>query len=226
MNQPVKPILWLWLPLIWLAFQLAIEITLTPHTLAIIHSENGPHELVQFFVMAVAFGVACRVLMTMDRGANRWMTAWIVIAAICSFYVAGEEMSWGQTVMHWATPSEWATLNDQDETNLHNTSSWLDQKPRALLEIGTMVGGLLIPLLRRVKSQWLPARFTAIYPADNVVITAAIYAAIKLVEGVARHFFHVRLFERSSEVEELYMYWFVLLYLLDMKARLARPAGA
>jgi hypothetical protein len=211
--------------LIWLAFQIVIEIILPADTLAALHSENGPHELIEFLVILTAFGVAVRTLVVMDRRANRWLTAWIVIAAICSFYVAGEEMSWGQTIMHWATPSEWAVLNDQDETNLHNTSSWLDQKPRALLEIGTIIGGLLIPLLRRAKSQWLPVRFAAIYPADNVVITAAIYAAIKLVEGIARHFFHVRLFERSSEVEELYMYWFVLLYLLDMKARLARPPG-
>ncbi len=221
-NHPPGKILWLWLPLAWLAFQAVIEITLSPHALDIIHSENGPHELLQWVVITIAFLVACRTLWSMDRGANRWLTAWIAIAAICGLYVSGEEMSWGQTIMHWATPADWATINDQDETNLHNTSSWLDQKPRMLLELGTIVGGLLIPLLRRYRPQWLPQKFTIIYPADSIAITAAIYAGIKLAQGIGRHFFHVTLFERSSEVEELYMYYFVLLYLLEMQRRLAR----
>src|SRR3546814_4167282 len=54
--------------------------------------------------------------------------------------MAGEEASWGQHYAGWLTPDNWQALNDQGETNLHNTSSWLDQKPRTLLEIGVIVG--------------------------------------------------------------------------------------
>src|SRR3546814_9825984 len=57
------------------------------------------------------------------------------------------EASWGQHYAGWLTPENWQALNDQGETNLHNTSSWLDQKPRTLLEIGVIVGGILIPML-------------------------------------------------------------------------------
>ena len=67
--------------------------------------------------------------------------------------------SWGQHFLGWESSEFWQDINDQSETNLHNTSSWLDQKPRLILEIGVMVGGIVIPLLIKFKKGLLPARF-------------------------------------------------------------------
>ena len=37
-----------------------------------------------------------------------------------SFIIGMEEMSWGQMIFNWKTPSRLALINDQGETNLHN----------------------------------------------------------------------------------------------------------
>ena len=103
------------------------------------------------------------------------------------------------------------------ETNLHNTSSWLDQKPRLLLFIGMVVGGLIIPALRRWKPVVLPARFSAIYPENHMAITALGVLVPYLLQEVAEHGFNAHIFLRVSEVQEMYMYYFILLYVCDLR---------
>jgi len=43
-----------------------------------------------------------------------------LLCTIGAFVIAGEEMSWGQWIFHWATPEPLAAVNLQNETNLHN----------------------------------------------------------------------------------------------------------
>jgi hypothetical protein len=133
------------------------------------------------------------------------------IAFVCSVFVTGEELSWGQWIFHWKTPEEWAAINDQHETNLHNTSSWLDQKPRALLELGVLIGGLVIPAMRKWAPKKLPEKFSAIYPDDSVIVTAAFALCVKIINTVGNHTPY-QLFWRGSELTEMYLYYFVLLY--------------
>lgn len=40
--------------------------------------------------------------------------------ALGCFFIAGEEMSWGQWLFHWSTPTDLYAGNLQNETNLHN----------------------------------------------------------------------------------------------------------
>ncbi len=146
MSRPRAPddlpqILWLWLPLDLLAFQLLLELLLPATTLAPLMSENGPHEILQAAVLLCGLGVALDALARPSTRRRPEAFAWIALAALCQVYVAGEELSWGQHLFGWTTPDPWSAMNDQDETNLHNTSDWLDQKPRALLMIGVLVGG-------------------------------------------------------------------------------------
>src|SRR6185295_2537016 len=110
-------------------------------------SEQGPHELFQALMAGGGFCVAVSMLIRFPFREHPWLAAWVVIAALCCLYVTGEEISWGQQLFHWTTPEYWTRINDQHETNLHNTSAWFDQKPRLLLETGVTVGGLIIPLL-------------------------------------------------------------------------------
>jgi hypothetical protein len=210
---------WLWIPVVVLIVQLTIEMTLSVGALAHLHSEDGPHEFVEFIVLVIAFFVAVRALFWLNRKESPWVWAWFALAALCCFYVAGEEISWGQHLLKWSTPDYWAHFNDQQETNLHNTSSWLDQKPRLLLEIGVIVGGLLIPLLRRYKPSLLPQRFAVIYPPSLLAVTALLAILPKMIDKIAE-MADVRAFERVSEVQELYFFYFVLLYLCMLTKRL------
>lgn len=219
-DKPLPRILWLWLPLGWMVIQLIMEFSLDDNTLDRIHSENGPHELLQFAAAFIALVLSCLTLKTMDRS-NKWLVAWVGIATLGSLYISGEEISWGQTFLHWTTPEYWDTINNQQETNLHNTSSWLDQKPRWVLQAGIVVGGLLIPFLRRYKPSALPDRFSVIYPPSTLAITAGLMVAVKLSHEIGKVAFGANLFFRNSEVVELYMFYFVMLYMIVMRRRLA-----
>ncbi len=210
---------WFWLPAGFLGFQAVIETVLSPAVLSRLHTENGPHELIEFALIAAACAVAFLTLFRVGKKKNKWMTAWLGLAAFCCFYVAGEEISWGQHFMAWSTPELWSAVNDQQETNLHNTTSWLDQKPRLLLELGVLTGGLILPLLMKYRPALVPARFAAIYPPPYFAFVALLALGVKLADIIA-DLAGIRLFERGSEVEELYLYYFVLLYLLDLRRRI------
>ena len=216
----MNKIWWLWVPVAAMLAQIVLEISLSGHPgiLAHLHSEDGPHEAVQFLFIAAAFVIAVIALAQMDLKAKKWLAAWIGLAAICCFYVAGEEISWGQHILKWSTPDYWAHFNDQQETNLHNTSSWLDQKPRLLLEIGIVTGGLLIPLMMKYKPALVPARFNIIYPPPYLAVIALLALFVKLAEKLAGAM-GIVIFERASEIEELYLFYFVFLYLIVIRKR-------
>lgn len=218
MNYLSK-IWWLYVPLAVMALQIPMEILLPKDVLTLLHSEQGPHEFVEFLILVAAFFIAVATLRRIDWTNQKWLGVWVSIAAVCCFYVAGEEVSWGQKFVQWSTPEFWAHFNDQNETNLHNTSSWFDQKPRIILLIGVIGGGLLLPLLRRYKAAWLPKKFEIIYPPDILWVTAFITLTVeagdKLSEALG-----VPVFARGSEVVELYLFYFVLLYLIVLRRRI------
>lgn len=219
-TTPLKPLYWLYLPLLWMAAQIGLELTLDTNTLINIHSENGPHELIQFLMLVAGAVIAARTFLRMDKS-DVWLNIWIGLAFAACTFVAIEEMSWGQSVLQWHTPEFWAHINVQEETNLHNTSTWLNQKPRILLAIGIVTGGLLIPLAKKYKPQWVPKKFDVIYPPATLGVTAMLYLFVRLSEKTANVFFDADLWARPSEIEEVYFFYFVLLYLVVMKNRLS-----
>lgn len=209
------------LPALFLGAELIAEHFMTYPQKEWILSENGPHEFLQFFVLLIAACVAGRTLMVMDRKTDRLLTAWIAIALVCCIYVGGEEISWGQHLFFWATPESWAVLNDQNETNLHNTSAWFDQKPRLILEIGIIVGGILLPLYRRLRPDGLPQRYDMFYPTNTLVPLAIMATIAKQSQSIADWFQLGSIFHRVSEVQELLFFLFVLVYLMILKTRIA-----
>lgn len=218
MNKSLYPIIWLWIPLTIFIVQIGIETFVPVEYLSAMHSEGGPHETLQFLFMSAAFLVAVFTLIKI-KGKNLWLTIWVAIAALASLYVAGEEVSWGQHIFDWGTPEFWSNVNDQNETNLHNTSSWLDQKPRLILLIGTIVGGLIIPALAKWKPSALPEKFAIIYPPAILGVTAGFALFIKIIDKLQDHL-PDNLMTRAAEVEELYLYYFVLLYLIVLLRRI------
>jgi len=105
---------------------------------------------------------------------------------------------------------------------LHNTSSWLDQKPRLILLIGSVTGGLIIPFLQRFKPSVLPKKFEIIYPPAILGVTAALAVSVNLIDKIFELFTKFPILSRGSEVEELYLFYFVLLYLIVLRRRLAQ----
>lgn len=214
----LHPLFYLWIPLCFVVAQILCEIFLADDVLNALVSENGPHESMQFFVISLAFIFSFINVWHAKKVKQPLLTGWFILAAICCLYVAGEGISWGQHVFEWATPEFWHEVNDQQETNFHNTSSWLDQKPRLMLLVGIIVGGLIIPLLQKYKPSLIPARFAAIYVPQELSFLSFIILILTFAEktGEAINF---PLFTRFSEVQELLMFYFVALYLFALRKR-------
>lgn len=216
-NERFHIALWLWLPILLIMAKAAVGLTLSIEHMSIFVDENGIYEFAQVFILIIAIGAGLYTLIAMDK-TSKWLIGWIALAALCCIYVAGEEVSWGQHLLKWGTPEFWQSVNDQGETNLHNTSSWLDQKPRLLLTIGVYVGGLIIPLLIAFKKACLPQKFEAIYPHAQFMAVALICIFIKISDKIQEPL-GADFFWRNAEIEELFLYYFVFLYLLLMKKR-------
>ena len=165
-------------------FQFMLETFLPSATLSTLHSEGGPHETLEFVILVIGFCVGISTLLHLNWKTQKPLFGWVTLAVVCCFYVAGEEISWGQHLLAWSTPEFWAQINDQGETNLHNTSSWLDQKPRLILLIGVIAGGLIIPFLRRFKPAWVPQRFELIYPPATLSVTAFFALAVQIIDSI------------------------------------------
>jgi len=220
MNKKLHPFFWLWIPILIMVAQTFIELFAPRAILAELHSETGPHEFIEFLFIGFACLVALNILTKLKYPEQKWLAVWVGIAAICSFYVAGEEISWGQHLLQWSTPEYWAHINDQGETNLHNTSSWLDQKPRLVLLIGVVTGGLIIPFLNRYKPEVLPQKFAIIYPSALLSVTAAFAISTNLIDKIFEALTDESLLSRGSEIEELYLFYFVLLYLILLRRKI------
>ena len=215
MTKDISPLYWLWIPVIAMAVQVLLEVSLPGEVLSHLHSENGPHELLEFFLLVIGF-IVCLIFLKNSSGQPPLLKFWFGLAAVCCFYVAGEEISWGQHVWDWATPDYWTAVNDQGETNLHNTSSWFDQKPRLLLQIGIIFGGIIAPVLNHYNLLKLPEKLAILMPSPKLIVTALLILIPTLLEK-GFEAFDIAIFARFSEVQELYMFYFVLIYLIILK---------
>ncbi len=214
-KKQLSPIYWLWIPIVAMCFQIILELILPGNILSHLHSENGPHELIEFFLLVIGFFVSVNFLFH-SKNKPHFLKMWFGLAAICCFYVAGEEISWGQHIWDWATPDFWTEVNDQQETNLHNTSSWFDQKPRLILILGIVFGTLVAPVLKKHNCLKLPSKLDQLLPSKKLSIIAFLILIPHLLEKVLEVFGHT-FFARFSEVQELYIFYFVLLYLVILK---------
>jgi hypothetical protein len=154
----------------------------------------------------------------LDFRTQTLLKIWIGLGALGCLYIAGEEISWGQWFFHWSTPEVWQAVNDQGETNLHNISSWFDQKPRLLLEIGVVTGGLVLPWLLRRRPALVPSWLQVLTPPPRLGVIAALYVFVRLADWLSVYAGH-GLYERSSEIFECAMFYFVLLYILYVRDR-------
>ena len=197
-------------------------------------SENGLVELATPLaaIIGSVYGIKLinRLLPTRD-----WLIiGWVMTVTLACVYFAGEELSWGQQLFHWSTPEAIDKLNDQHETNLHNMSSWFDQKPRALLELWVVIGGILVP----VREWKRGSRFTKgglfywFWPTMDVLPTAVLAELIRAPQRL-KHLFGIKQLPveiRWSEPQEYYFALFLALYLISLyvrsEARRAAPHAA
>ena len=226
-RNDLSPLFWLWLPLTSLAV-FATIVFFFPHLApAWIESENGLVELGTVILLLPAIVSGFMTCAGETRLPSSRLTLWLFLVTLACVYIAGEEISWGQHLLGWETPEPLQAINDQRETNLHNISSWFDQKPRLLLELWILAGGIFLPLrnsLSGIRYQTNDWRYW-FWPSAILLPTGLLAILVKFPERLENLFgwwpydFHVR----YSELQEFYFAMFLMLYVLSIRKRLMSP---
>jgi hypothetical protein len=160
-----------------------------------------------------------------------WLRGWVAVLTCGALYFAGEECSWGQNYFGWSTPEGWSQINDQHETNLHNTSGLFDHAPRALLSVAA--GCCLVSpfVFRRQQREWMARSYAPIWLFPTTAVIPA--AALALFSGIPQKFYgqydktheatnwfgEMFLAGRHSEMKEYFLAMFILMYLWSFATR-------
>ena len=193
------------------------------------YHELGLIEMLQNIILTIALALSALLAI---RARDRMLCAWAVVIALGTLFVLGEEISWGQHFFGWATTGVFERINDQGETNLHNTADgWFDQKPRALLLLGMIVGAIVHPLVKRFRGGrglfdhpwWLAPTLASLAP----VVASQIAALPKTLDSLNDHLHFLTSSAqafmggiRGSEVEEVFLYIFFVTYTASILKRL------
>ncbi|WP_207061552.1 hypothetical protein [Motiliproteus sp. SC1-56] len=233
-NRSISPWLWLGLPIAIIAAQIGAKAAGEEVYHKWMRGELGVTETltVVFLVFAVYYAIRCFTLREHVR-ANLFGTFTLIMALGC-LYFAGEEASWGQHWLGYATPEAIAQRNEQGEFNLHNDpvlEGLLDNLPRALLTLAAFVGGILAPLLWARNK---PADFSSssifgwIWPTRICIPTSlvAVFVTLpsKAVEATGAQMPYL-LDIAKGETKEFCLALFLMLYLMNLYRQLHKASG-
>jgi hypothetical protein len=142
---------------------------------------------------------------------NKLFSFFFFIAFLGLFFIAGEEISWGQRILGFETPSQLAARNSQNELTIHNIDFIHKLLHYLYILIGLVGGGawIIIPrnFLKKTKilRQFIPPWQLSFY----FLLTAFIYFAVWIVD-IRRDFRFI--YWKDQEVGELFLSFGFLLY--------------
>lgn len=216
--------LWLWVPVMVALFPYMIRL-INIDTDSYVFGEYGIIENLTFVILFMAIILGVKALMKMNAFEFPVFKFWISLLVLGCIYYAGEEVSWGQHWFGWDTPDSWMDVNDQGETNLHNTSALLDQVPRMLLTISAVVGGVLIPVYLLIRNRVFSSMefFGWLWPTHVNIPTCLLAVLVSVHEKVYKLFGTTVpdvLDIRAGETKECLLAMFLFMYLASFYKRL------
>lgn len=216
--------LWLWLPIMVALFPYVMRV-IDVETDSYVFGEHGIIENYTFIVLFIAIVLGVLSILKMKSFEFPFFKIWLTILVLGCVYYAGEEVSWGQHWFGWGTPEGWLEVNDQGETNLHNTSALLDQVPRMLLTIAAVVGGVIIPVFFLMRDKVFSTNefFGWLWPSYVNIPTCLLAVLVSLHEKVYKLFDTTVpniLDIRAGETKECLLAMFLFMYIASFYKRL------
>jgi hypothetical protein len=194
-----------------------------------IYAENGPIELGTAALFALA-GVGAIVLARQSRGnVPVVFRAMFVMFAAASWFVALEEISYGQQLFGWTSPQWFEQNNHHGQTNLHNL---MGNRPSHVLKnvahYATLVGFIIVPVIAMLRRSAYRAGHWTHYllPRAEVVVSAAIAQLCSLLWDVPKDVLGAYWHQGWNEVRELFWGMAALSYVAVMGQRLLASRGA
>jgi hypothetical protein len=192
-------------------------------------NEDSVIEWLQFLMLVVSAVLFALLAMRLFRTQVRVVGLLAALVAFSLFFVAGEEIAWGQRIFGWGTPEALGAVNVQNETTLHNIGT-----AHQVFVYGVMVAGLygaVAPLLRawlwgerpRTWLDYLLIPPLALIPAFLMPFA---YRFARLALGVDERFPRLIFpITKFSEVTELCLYFGVVGFAWLNLRRLYRQKG-
>ena len=127
LDQIWKPRLKLMLflfPIVFVIYTILLKINHPDFYQALMWRENSIIEWLQFICYFIAFVVSFSISITYYKRNQILFCLMYMVLALGLFFIAGEEISWGQKILHFHTPTSWGKYNYQNETNIHNLKAF------------------------------------------------------------------------------------------------------
>lgn len=213
---------WLYLPIAVFLGVLAISIFDPDFYRAYILPEGyGFLELGHFLVPMAACILSLRLLRLGVVKGTRLLFVFLLVYGLGNLYIGGEEHSWGQHFFNWGTPEYWTEINRQAETNLHNVSHWFNHRPRLAIEVGILIGGIIIPLVQSRTGPFRQPLLALLTPPMQLTVVATVALAVKGIDQLQKAgLVDTDVLSRPSEPLETFIYLFLLYYAIVLGRRI------
>lgn len=223
-EHELAAIWWLWLPIAFFVARYAISI-FTPRNEGLESLMIGELGLVENLTVLLLMGVILGSLYLIRRYRDvLHLTPRLFLFFFClgGIYFAGEEASWGQHWFGWETGEYFAAINDQHETNLHNTSEYFDRIPKAIVSFAIFLGGIALPLYLRRKEKVIDCRESMwwLFPTWICLPTAVFAVTATWPSKIERFTDWKFYFDGAQKMKELYIAYFFLLFIVSLGRRL------
>jgi len=134
-------------------FKISLSFEFLPHENrsgynSLIWSEMGIVEFFQVLMLIISLFFVYKFISVNYIFFSKLLKITLSLYLIGLLYYFFEEISWGQHIFNWQSPSLFTEINHQNETNLHNISSLFNELPRNLLLIWCSLSFLFVRIFK------------------------------------------------------------------------------